>query len=59
MTDNNPYAVIRNDGQHRSVPEARAIGDNLATRGIKRSLSRHLYTPTECQSPPPEGGVCP
>ena len=31
----------------RSVPDARAIGDDLAARGIKLSLGGQVYDPTD------------
>ena len=31
----------------RSVPDARAIGDDLAARGIKLSVGGQLYDPTD------------
>jgi DNA invertase Pin-like site-specific DNA recombinase len=31
----------------RSVPDARAIGDDLAARGVKLSLGGQVYDPTD------------
>lgn len=39
--------VPKLDRLARSVPDARAIGDDLAARGIKLSLGGQLYDPTD------------
>jgi DNA invertase Pin-like site-specific DNA recombinase len=39
--------VPKLDRLARSVPDARAIGDDLATRGIKLSLGGQVYDPTD------------
>ncbi|AEF43036.1 Resolvase domain protein (plasmid) [Hoyosella subflava DQS3-9A1] len=39
--------VPKLDRLARSVPDARAIGDDLATRGIKLSLGGQIYDPTD------------
>jgi len=39
--------VPKLDRLARSVPDARAIGDDLAARGIKLSLDGQLYDPTD------------
>ena len=39
--------VPKLDRLARSVPDARAIGDDLATRGIKLSLGGHVYDPAD------------
>ena len=39
--------VTKLDRLARSVPDARAIGDDLAARGIKLSLGGQLYDPTD------------
>jgi DNA invertase Pin-like site-specific DNA recombinase len=39
--------VAKLDRLARSVPDARAIGDNLASRGIKLSLGGQVYDPTD------------
>jgi hypothetical protein len=40
-------SVPKLDRLARSVPDARAIGDDLAARGIKLSLGGQLYDPTD------------
>jgi DNA invertase Pin-like site-specific DNA recombinase len=40
-------AVPKLDRLDRSVPDARAIGDDLAARGIKLSLSGQVYDPAD------------
>jgi DNA invertase Pin-like site-specific DNA recombinase len=39
--------VAKLDRLARSVPDARAIGDDLASRGIKLSLGGQVYDPTD------------
>jgi len=39
--------VPKLDRLARSVPDARAIGDDLAARGIKLSLGGQVYDPTD------------
>ena len=39
--------VPKLDRLARSVPDARAIGDDLAVRGIKLSLGGQVYDPTD------------
>jgi DNA invertase Pin-like site-specific DNA recombinase len=39
--------VPKLDRLARSVPDARAIGDDLASRGIKLSLGGQVYDPTD------------
>jgi DNA invertase Pin-like site-specific DNA recombinase len=39
--------VTKLDRLARSVPDARALGDDLASRGIKLSLGGQVYDPTD------------
>lgn len=39
--------VPKLDGLARSVPDARAIGDDLVARGVKLSLADSLYDPAD------------
>jgi DNA invertase Pin-like site-specific DNA recombinase len=39
--------VPKLDRRARSVPDARAIGDDLAARGVKRSLGGQVYDPAD------------
>lgn len=41
------FVVPKLDRLARSVPDARAIGDDLAARGIKLSLGGQVYDPTD------------
>ena len=41
------FVVPKLDRLARSVPDARAIGDDLASRGIKLSLGGQVYDPTD------------
>ena len=41
------FVVPKLDRLARSVPDARAIGDDLAERGIKLSLGGQIYDPTD------------
>jgi DNA invertase Pin-like site-specific DNA recombinase len=45
-TDDQDLTAQR-DRLARSVPDARAIGDDLAARGIKLSLGGQVYDPTD------------
>jgi len=42
--------VPKLDRLARSVPDARAIGDDLAGRGIRLSLGGQVYDPTDPMS---------
>jgi DNA invertase Pin-like site-specific DNA recombinase len=39
--------VTKLDRLAHSVPDARALGDDLASRGIKLSLGGQVYDPTD------------
>jgi DNA invertase Pin-like site-specific DNA recombinase len=47
LREGDTLVVPKLDRLARSVPDARAIGDNLAARGIKLSLGGQVYDPTD------------
>jgi DNA invertase Pin-like site-specific DNA recombinase len=47
VRDGDTLVVPKLDRLARSVPDARAIGDDLAGRGIKLSLGGQVYDPTD------------
>lgn len=47
MRAGDTLVVPKLDRLARSVPDARAIGDDLAARGIKLSLGGQVYDPTD------------
>jgi len=47
VREGNTLVVPKLDRLARSVPDARAIGDDLAARGIKLSLGGQVYDPTD------------
>ncbi len=47
VREGDTLVVPKLDRLARSVPDARAIGDDLAARGIKLSLGGHVYDPTD------------
>src|SRR6201993_5373286 len=47
VREGDTLVVPKLDRLARSVPDARAIGDNLAARGIKLSLGGQVYDPTD------------
>ena len=47
MREGDTLVVPKLDRLARSVPDARDIGDSLAQRGIKLSLGRQVYDPTD------------
>lgn len=47
VREGDTLVVPKLDRLARSVPDARAIGDDLADRGIKLSLGGHVYDPTD------------
>jgi hypothetical protein len=47
VREGDTLVVPKLDRLARSVPDARAIGDDLATRGIKLSLGGQVYDPTD------------
>jgi DNA invertase Pin-like site-specific DNA recombinase len=47
VREDDTLVVPKLDRLARSVPDARAIGDDLAARGIKLSLGGQVYDPTD------------
>jgi DNA invertase Pin-like site-specific DNA recombinase len=47
VREGDTLVVPKLDRLARSVPDARAIGDDLAARGIKLSLGGQVYDPTD------------
>jgi hypothetical protein len=47
VREGDTLVVTKLDRLARSVPDARAIGDDLATRGIKLSLGGQTYDPAD------------
>jgi DNA invertase Pin-like site-specific DNA recombinase len=47
LREGDTLVVPKLDRLARSVPDARAIGDNLAARGIKLSFGGQVYDPTD------------
>lgn len=47
VRDGDTLVVPKLDRLARSVPDARAIGDDLAARGVKLSLGGQVYDPTD------------
>jgi len=47
VREGDTLVVPKLDRLARSVPDARAIGDDLATRGIRLSLGGQVYDPTD------------
>ena len=47
VREGDPLVVPKLDRLARSVPDARAIGDDLAVRGIKLSLGGQVYNPAD------------
>jgi Resolvase, N terminal domain len=67
VREGNTLVVTKLDRLARSVPDARAIGDDLAARGIKLSLSGQIYDPADpmgkmffpsCRSSPSSRPTC-
>jgi Resolvase, N terminal domain len=58
LRDGDTLVVPKLDRLARSVPDARAIGDSLAARGVRLSLGGSVYDPGDpmgkcCGGPPP------
>lgn len=47
LRNGDTLVVPKLDRLARSVPDARAIGDSLAARGIKLQLGANIYDPTD------------
>jgi DNA invertase Pin-like site-specific DNA recombinase len=47
LRDGDTLVVPKLDRLARSVPDARAIGDSLAARGVRLSLGGNVYDPTD------------